>query len=341
MPEFEISWIDLAVLVLYVVGTRVFFGWWLSRKASEGAEGYFLAGRNIAWPIIGLSFYVSNMSGSSFVGLPGSGYNTGISVYNYEWVPVAVLIFFLFFLFPQYLAAKIYTAPEFLARRYGRTLRLLFSGFLLLANIFIDAAAALYAGATIAQTLYPGLPLGWIVGVTAMAAGIYIFFGGLGAVVINDALQAVLIFGGGLAICILAWLQIPSWEEVKASAPPEALSLIQPADDPVMPWPGLFGVFLIGLYFWSMNQFVIQRALGAKDISHARRGLLFAGVLKLPNLFILILPGVMATALYPGLENPDLVFPTMAFDLLPIGLRGLMLAALASRRPSFPASRRS
>jgi SSS family solute:Na+ symporter len=144
-------------------------------------------------------------------------------------------------------------------------------------------------------------------------------------------LQAVLIVIGGLVITYLAWSQIPSWQAVRDASPPGALDLIRPTSDSFLPWPGLVtGVFIIGFYFWCTNQFIIQRTLAAKSLNHARWGSLFAGFLKLPNLFILVLPGVMATYLYPDLKRPDLVFPVLAFGLLPIGLRGLMLAALAA-----------
>jgi len=175
------------------------------------------------------------------------------------------------------------------------------------------------------------VPVWSMIAVAAAIAGVYIFFGGLGAVVINDALQAAMIIGGGILLLILAWDAIPSWEAVQAAAPENALHLIQPADDPLLPWPGVFsGVLIIGIYFWCTNQFVVQRALAARSLDHGRWGALFAAALKLPNLFILILPGVMATVLYPNLERPDMVFPTMMVDLLPVGLRGLLLAAFVA-----------
>src|SRR6056297_944813 len=184
MNDLQVTWIDLMVLGGYVIGTRILFGWYFARKTKgQGAESYFLAGRNIRWPIIGLSFYVANMSGSSFVALPASGYNDGIAAYNYEWIPVLLLIFYVAFVLPLYLKSEIFTAPEFLERRYGISSRLFFSGFQLLANIFVDAAAALYAGAMIAQAIYPDIPLWITVAVTAAIAGIYIASGGLGAVV--------------------------------------------------------------------------------------------------------------------------------------------------------------
>jgi len=331
MPSFTITPLDLGIFFGYLLTTRLLFGWYAARYGGRDSEGYFLAGRRLSWPLIGLSFYVSNMSGSTFVGLPGSGYLNGISVYAYEWMPALILVLFVFFILPFYFHARVYTAPQFLECRFSTRARVAFSAFLLFANLFIDAAAALYAGGTVVLALYPQLPLWVPVLGAALIAGGYIFFGGLTAVVINDVMQALVIMVGGVAIAWLAWEAIPSWEAVRAANPPGALHLIQPVDDEQLPWPGMLtGVLIVGLYFWCMNQFMIQRALGARSLDHARWGALFAGLLKLPNLFILILPGVMATVLYPDLANPDFAFPALAFDLLPIGLRGVMLAALAA-----------
>lgn len=332
MPSLHVTLPDLAILIGYVLGTRILFGWYLAGKMKRGdSEAYFLGGRNIPWYMIGLSFYVSNMSGSTFVGLPGSGYENGIAVYHYEWLPSVILVFFVLFMLPPYLSSRVYTAPQFLERRYDRRSKLLFSGFLLLANIFIDAAAALYAGAAVMQVLFPQVPISVTVAVAALIAGAYIFIGGLEAVVLNDTVQAAVILAGGATIALLTLERIPSWHALAAALPEGHLHLMQPAGDPVMPWPGIFtGVLIVGIYFWCTNQFVIQRALGARSLDHGRWGAIFAGLLKLPNLFILILPGVMATAIYPDLDRADLVFPLLAFDLLPVGFRGLILAALAA-----------
>jgi SSS family solute:Na+ symporter len=332
MTNFSVSTLDTAILIGYVVGVRVFFGWLVAQRIrGKGADGYFLGGRRLTWPLIGLSFYVSNMSGSTFVALPGSAYDHGISAYNYEWMPAVILVIFAVFMLPLFLRTRVVTAPEYLERRFDGRSRTIFSAFLLLANILIDAAAALYAGATVMQVLFPGVPFWVTVATAALVAGLYILIGGLEAVVLNDTLQAGLIIVGGSVIGCMTLARIPSWEAVRAAAPPSALHLGLPASDPVMPWPGLVtGVLVVGLYFWCTNQFMIQRALGARSLDHGRWGALFAGALKLPNLFILILPGVMATVLYPRLERPDLVFPTLAFDLLPVGFRGLILAALAA-----------
>jgi SSS family solute:Na+ symporter len=328
----SITALDISILVIYVFGSRLIFGWYIARKRCQNSsEAYFLGGRNIHWLFVGLSFYVSNMSGSTFVGLPGSGYLNGIAVYHYEWLPVVILIVFVTFVLPFFLGSKVFTAPQFLEKRYNHHVKLIFSVFLLLANIFIDAAAALYAAAMIIQVLFPHIPLWQTMTVASVIAGVYITFGGLDAVVLNDTIQALMILIGGTVIAVIACDRIPSWHAFKQTVTPQSLSLIQPVSDPVLPWPGIItGVFIVGLYFWCTNQFIIQRALGARSLNHARQGSLLAGLLKLPNLFILILPGVMARMLYPDLDNPDLVFPLLAFNLLPTGFRGLMLAALAA-----------
>jgi SSS family solute:Na+ symporter len=332
MNSFTVSTIDIVILIGYVVGVRVFFGWLVSKRIrGKGSEGYFLGGRRLTWPLIGLSFYVSNMSGSTFVALPGSAYHNGINAYNYEWMPALILVFFAVVMLPLFLRTRVVTAPEYLENRFDGRSRVVFSAFLLVANTFIDAAAALYAGATVMKVLFPGVPLWVTIAAAALVAGLYILIGGLEAVVLNDTLQAALIIVGGTVIGFMTLARIPSWDAVRTAVPPRALHLGLPASDPVMPWPGLVtGVLVVGIYFWCTNQFMIQRALGARSLNHGRWGAIFAGALKLPNLFILILPGVMATVLYPQLERPDLVFPTLAFDLLPIGLRGLILAALAA-----------
>lgn len=203
--QLSITAVDVAILIGYVIGTRIFFGWYFARKTrGQGSESYFLAGRSMRWPVIGMSFYVANMSGSSFVALPASGFNDGIAAYHYEWAPALLLIFFVAFVLPLYLKAKVYTASEFFERRYGRSSRFAFSGFQLVTTLLVDAAATLYAGAIIMRSVFPDIPLVVTIASTALIAGVYITFGGLGAVVINDVLQATLIFFEGSLILALA-----------------------------------------------------------------------------------------------------------------------------------------
>ena len=330
LTDFEIGAVDITILVAYLALSR-FIPLWLNRGRKENTDGYFLGGRSFVWPMIGFSLFATNMSGASFVGLAGAGYSQGFSVYSYEWMAALILILFIFFLLPFYLRSGVFTLPEFLERRYDRRVRFGFSGLQILFNTFIDAAGALYAGAIVGQILFPGTPLWWGVLVLALLAGVLSIFGGLGAVVISDTIQAVVLIIGGSIVATLALIELPSWGALEAAAPEGALNIIQPIGDPNLPWPGLMtGVLIVGIYFWATNQMMVQRVLGAKTLDHGRWGSIFAGFLKLPILFLMIIPGTVAIVLYPNLQTPDLVFPTLVADLMPVGVRGLILAALVA-----------
>ncbi len=321
--------LDLAVIGIYLVGT-VALGVWLGRR-HETAEDFFLAGRGMIWPVIGFSLFASNISSSTLVGLAGDAYGSGISVYNYEWMAAVVLVVFAVFFLPVVLRARVYTMPEFLARRYSQGTRTYFSALTLFLNIVVDTAGGLYAGSLILKMIFPDLSIPVIVAGLALAAGVYTAFGGLKAVMVTDVLQAVLLIAGSVVIAVAAWQAVGGWEAMIAAVPADKLSLIRPADDPAMPWPGLVtGAFLLGFYFWCANQFMVQRVLSAKSIDHGRWGALFAGALKLPVLFIMVLPGSFALLLYPDLPRADLVYPTLMFDLLPAGLLGLVLAGFVA-----------
>ncbi|MCW8805485.1 MAG: sodium:solute symporter [Ignavibacteriaceae bacterium] len=327
MMQFNLDTIDVIILVAYLV----FILWrgFSYVKAHDNAEDYFLAGRSLVWPLIGLSLFASNMSSSSLVGLAGSGYETGISVYSYEWMAVIVLIIFAIFFLPFYLKTKVYTMPEFLEKRYDARARYYFSALTVVGNIGIDTAATLYAGALVIQLIFPQFELWQSILVLAVLSGLYTIAGGLKAVVFTDAFQAVILVIGSIIITILAFIKVGSWDAVFNVTPIDHFSIIQPLNDEFLPWPGLFtGVLLLGFYFWATNQFIVQRALGAKDKRHGQWGSLFAGLLKLTVLFIMVFPGIFARVLYPDIEKANLVYPTLLFDLLPAGLLGLVLAGL-------------
>lgn len=331
MSDFQVTSIDIFLVVAYLVVT-IGIGVYLGSKGNDTAEGYFLGGRSFVWPLVGLSLFASNQSGASIVGLSGAGYDTGIAQgFNYEWTGALALIFFLVFFLPFYLRSGVYTVPEFLERRFSNGSRYVFSGFLIFANVFIDMAAALYAGSLAIQALYPGVPLWTLIAGLAVVAGAYTVLGGLSAVVITDAIQATVLIVGMAAVGILVAFSLDSWTQVQQAVPEDAFSIIQPASDATIPWPGLAtGVILLSIWYFCINQYVVQRALGAASLDHGRGGALLAGLLKLLLLPLIILPAVAANALYPNLENPDIVFPTLAFDLLPIGLRGVVLAAMVA-----------
>ncbi|HHH44195.1 MAG TPA: sodium transporter [Gammaproteobacteria bacterium] len=327
MTEFTLTAIDYVMISAYALVVIIIGLFFAGREHS--AEQYFLAGRRMGWPLIGISLFASNISSTTLVGLSGNAYGQGIAVFNYEWMAAVVLVIIAAFFLPAYLRARVFTIPEYLERRYDRRSRYYFSALTLFLNIVVDTAGSLYAGGLVLQLIFPAVPLWQIIAALTLVAGIYTAAGGLAAVMYTDAMQAVLLTAGACIIAWAGWQRIDGWEAILAVTTPQQLSLILPADDPRMPWPGLLtGVFLIGFYFWGMNQFMVQRMLSARDLQQGQRGALFAGLLKLTVLFIMVMPGLMARVLYPELTNQDLVFPTLMFDLLPPGVLGLVLAGL-------------
>jgi SSS family solute:Na+ symporter len=323
----KLAVVDVGLILGYFL-VVIWIGFHTARRHS-GTADFFLAGRRLGWLVVGLSLFASNISSTTLVGLSGSAYHTGISISNYEWMASIVLVFFAVFFIPYYLSSRIYTIPEFLQLRFRPACRIYFSGLTIVGNVFIDTAGTLFAGALVVQHFFPGVEL-WQSGlVLALLAGLYTAAGGLAAVVYTDAIQAVILIIGSIAVSIIGLRAVGSWDQVVASTPPEMLSLIRPIDDPTMPWLGtLIGVPVLGFYFWCTNQFIVQRVLGARDIHHARWGALTAGLLKLPVLFIMVFPGLMARQLFPTLNRPDLVFPTLVTELLPVGLKGIVMAGL-------------
>jgi SSS family solute:Na+ symporter len=329
MPNFELNLVDISIVISYIVGVLI-LGFYIGKK-HEDSEDYFLAGRNLTWPLIGFSLFASNMSSNSLVGLTGSGYmeGAGFSVFSYEWMAVVVLILFAIFFLPFYLKNNIFTVPEFLERRYDYRARLYASGTAIILNVLVDIAATLYAGGIVIQLIFPQFALWEIILFLAVIAGIYTISGGLTAVVITDAVQAVILIIGSFLISYFAWDASGGMEAVRQITDPAHFDIIKPATDQELPWPGLItGVFLLGFYFWGTNQFITQRALASKTTAQGQWGSIFAGFLKLSALFIMIMPGAFARVLYPGIENVDIVYPTMMFDLLPTGILGLVLAGL-------------
>jgi SSS family solute:Na+ symporter len=318
--------LDIAVMAAYFAAI-IALGFWAGRGERDALD-YFLAARTLPWYLIGFSFYASNMSGASFVGLMGAAYQHGMVVFNYEWTATLVLIFFAVFMLPTFLRTRLFTMPEYLEVRFDRRSRWAFACLTILTLIFIDMAGAIYAGGVVISTMFPSVGL-WQAGAAmALLAGSYTLFGGLRSVVVTDALQAVLMIVGAALIFVFGLEEVGGWTALMDGLGDAQTRLIKPADDAFLPWPGIAGVVLLGFYYWTLNQYFVQRALAARSLAEGRMGALFGGLLKLPNVFLMILPGMIAIVLLPGMDNPDQVFPTLAAKLLPTGLRGLILTAL-------------
>lgn len=330
MENFQISTLDIIIIIGYF--TIVFLiGLIVARRTKEG-DDLFLAGRSLAWGAIGFSLFASNISSTTLIGLSGQAYATGISVSNYEWITTLLLVFMAIYFIPFYIKSRISTIPEFLEKRFNAACRKYFSVITIFLSIMVDTAGGLFAGAIVLKVFIPDLVIWQTCLVLAVFAGLYTAAGGLAAVVYTDVLQAVVLIVGTSILSYIVFSRFDfSWEQATAAIPEGNLSVIRPLDDPALPWLGtLIGAPVLGFYYWCTNQYIVQRVLGARNLQHARWGAMLGGLLKLPVLFIMVLPGAFALSIFPELENPDLVFPTMVANLLPTGITGLVLAGLVA-----------
>lgn len=326
--QLEISTVDLSIVVGYLVVVMIIGLWAL--KNTHGGDDLFLAGRSLGWKSIGFSLFASNISSTTLIGLAGAAYTWGIAVANYEWMAAVALGLGCIIVIPLYLKARVTTVPEFLEYRFDKRSRYYFSGLTLVANVFIDTAGTLFAGAMVVKVFFPQIDLYPACIALALFAGIYTAAGGLAAVVYTDVIQAIILLIGSCFVTYYCFAEVDfNWLNVTSQVDASQLKLFLPLDDPNLSWLGtLTGVPILGFYFWCTNQFITQRMLGAKSLKHARWGAIFAGFLKLIVLFIMVLPGVMAAVFIPGLEKGDMVFPTLIKELLPTGVMGIVLAAL-------------
>jgi SSS family solute:Na+ symporter len=298
----------------------------IRKGAGESSSQFFLAGRRLGWPLVGASLFATNIGAEHLVGLSGDSYRYGLSAGAVELTTCICLGIACAVLFPYYIRARVYTIPEFLELRYNRTARIFFSGLMLVICIMTKLAFHLYAGALVLHSL-----LGWKVMPMVMLMGtcvaVITIIGGFTAVAYTDSVQtAIMIAGCGLML-VIGLTKVGGWHALVAQMP-VAMHVAKPYDDPNYPFIGiLLGALYAGVFYWGMDQVNVQRVLGARDIRQARRGAMFATLLKLSPIFIFALPGVIAAARYPG-RDPKTTFITLLSDLLPTGIRGLVLAAL-------------
>ncbi len=336
----EISTIDIAIVIGYL-GLVLAIGFWIARQTKTG-EDLFLGGRTFGWGLVGLSLFASNISSTTIIGLTGSAYSVGIVDSVYEWMSGIPLIIAALVFIPLYLRSKITTIPEFLEKRFDRRSQLFFSATSIVMTILVETAGALYAGALVIQIFFPSLEGNmWITtSILAIVAGIYTASGGLKAVVYTDAIQAVILIIGCSIMTYMLFSEMNfDWAQVLAAAPEDHFSVVRPidAEGKTLPWLGLMvGVPFLGFWYWSTNQYIVQRVLGSRDIKQARWGVIFAGFLKIIPLFIMVIPGALALVVYPdiiangSIPDKDGVFPFLVTEVLPVGLTGLVLAGLIS-----------
>lgn len=366
LDQFSLSFLDYVAFGLYFVSICL-VGFWVGRKEKTDSEDYFLAGRTLPWYVVGGSFVASNISSEHFIGMVGSAFVYGICVAMAEWLNVGSFTLLIWIFIPFLLAARVFTTPEFLEKRFNSTLRLFFAIVTIISNVVAFLAAVLYGGGLALQTLF-GWDLWFAIIFLGIVAGSWAIYGGLKSVAWIDFYTVIIMLLGGLVVTVLGLYMLSGdshsltdgfrvmiernqaqtgvWKEAVAKHAQtivhadtyNRLSVIQPITHEVNPWPSLiFNIFSLSIWYNILNQFMIQRVLGAKNMYHARMGIVFAGYMKIFMPVIVVMPGLIFFALNPEIMNlpweqvrpeADRGYIKLLQLLIPAGLRGVFLAAL-------------
>jgi SSS family solute:Na+ symporter len=372
-----LDWIVVGGYFALILG----LAWWVILQNKDTASDYFLAGRHLGWFVVGASIFASNIGSEHLVGLAGSGATSGVALAHYELHAWCLLVLG-WVMIPFYMRSNVFTMPEFLERRFTPAARTLLSVISLVAYVITKIAVGIYAGGIVSATLLPDLnvQLGsvtidsfWIGSVlVVLLTGLYTVLGGMRAVAYTEALQTIILIIGSALVTIFGLKAVGGWDELRNIVGSEMFNLWKPFIPPGglhwapikqvsetgevtaqawyfnsnYPWVGmLFCAPIIGLWYWCTDQYIVQRALGAKNETHARRGSIFASYLKLLPVFIFIIPGIICLALakqgnYPALQplvdangvavaaEAQAAFPLMVKHILPEGVRGAVVAGL-------------
>ena len=319
---------DWLILILYFMGLFT-IGIFFSRKGKNTSQ-YFLADRKSKWYQIGLSIFAANISSEHLIGLAGSGAAVGLAVGAYEWVAAFCLFTLAWIFIPHYLRSKVFTMPEFLEKRYSSSSRWYLSSLSIIAYIFTKISVSLFAGGILLHVI-----VGWDFLTSALIlvaiTGLYTILGGLSAVIFADVIQSIILIVGSAIILFIGLDAVGGFEGLRNTLPDDYFRMMRPAGHESYPWTGTtLGIFILGIWYWSTDQFIVQKALSARGLDHAQTGINFTALLKILPVFLFVLPGLIARSLWPDelINSPDNAFPLMITRLMPKGLTGIMIAAL-------------
>ena len=327
--------IDYIVVAIYFA-LILFVGLYSSRKKDDSSQ-YFLANRNLGWFIVGASLFASNIGSEHLIGLAESGFKRGLIESQFEILAAFMLLLLGWVFVPFYNKSGVITMPEFLEKRFSSSARMYLSVLSIFAYVITKISVTIFAGAIVFESL---LGINFWLGavIVVLVTGLYTVFGGLKAVVYTDAIQLFIIIGGSLMLTVFGLQEIGGWQQMVDTSRDGAMSLWRSANDTDYPWTAiLFGAPILGVWYWCTDQFIVQRALAARNISTARKATIFAGFLKLTPMFLFVVPGMIAyTYSQTNLEFANQIgdgaaaLPVMVQAMLPAGLRGLVAAGILS-----------
>jgi len=330
---------DLIVFLIYCTIVAS-VGIIISRKVSrhKDTRGYFFAGNSLPWYLVGSSVIAANISAEQFIGMSGSGYAMGITIATYEWLAAIMLIMVAMWFLPVFIEKKIYTMPQFLEARYDHRVKTVLAFFWLFLFIFVNLTSILYLGALSLRTVF-GIKLGYAITGLALFSLLLTVGGGLRAIANTDIIQVLFLVLGGLTTTYLALDHVSEGNgvlkgfSIMMNEAPEKFHMILERSDPNFRYmPGirsiLGGIWIAGIYYFGANQYIIQKALGAKSLREAQRGMLFAGYLKLIIPLLVVIPGIAAFVLNADIAKPDEAYPWLLNRFVPSGIKGFVFAAL-------------
>ncbi|MEX6689541.1 sodium:solute symporter [Danxiaibacter flavus] len=350
-----IGTIDIIIAVCYILAIVTIGLWTGTRKKKNGTTTsgeYFLAGKTLHWPMIGLALFATNISCLHLVSLAQSGFDSGLLNGNFEWMAAFTLILLALFFVPFYIRSGVSTLPDFLEKRYNKACRDWLAFISIISAIIIHIAFSFLAGGIVLETLF-GINMYVSIIVIAALTGLYTIIGGLKAVVITESIQSIVLITGAIIITFFSWNKVGGWHHVTeilgSQNALEKVSMMRPLGDKSgMSWMAVFfGYPVLGIWYWCADQTIVQRALGAKDENNARAGALFCGFIKILPVFIFVMPGLFAYVLYhsqkldlSALQHVDQngqlalntkgIYTLMITQLVPNGLIGVLVAALLS-----------
>ncbi|WJG09682.1 sodium/sugar symporter [Aliiglaciecola sp. LCG003] len=337
----KLAALDIAVFAVYVAGL-IALALWVSRhdkKEGQNTKDYFLAGKSLPWWAIGASLIAANISAEQIIGMSGSGYAIGMAIASYEWMAAITLIIVGKYMLPIFLKNEIYTMPQYLEQRFNTSVKITLALFWIAVYIFVNLTAVLWLGSLAIQTV-SGVDLFTGMIFLALFSVAYSLYGGLKAVALTDIIQVVLLILGGLLLSYMGLDAVSNGEGAIAGffvltteLPDKFDMILSPDNKHYASLPGISvlvgGMWIMNISYWGFNQYIIQRALAAKNLNEAQKGIAFAAYIKLLMPIIVVLPGICAIALFPSLSAPDQAYPSM-MSLMPVGIKGLVFAALVA-----------
>ncbi len=335
----NLATIDVAIIAIYAVFI-VGIAQWVSREKpghEKNTSDYFLAGKSLPWWAIGASLIAANISAEQIIGMSGSGFALGLGIASYEWMSAITLIIVGKYFLPIFLKQGIYTMPQYLEQRYNHSVRMVMAVFWIALYVFVNLTAILWLGALAIETI-AGVDKVYGLVILGVLASAYSLYGGLKAVALTDIIQVVLLVLGGLIVTYLALDQVSEgagavagFGILQAELPGKFDMILSPDNPYYKDLPGISvlvgGMWIMNLSYWGCNQYIIQRALAAKSVGEAQKGIIMASGLKLLMPIFVVLPGIAAVILAPDLARPDQAYPEM-MNLVPAGIKGLVFAAL-------------